>query len=1026
MADKRISQLIERTDIANNDVLPIVASGATTTNKVTISTIQDWMQDNLDVGVTSVGITFGTSGTDINASGSPVTSSGNITINLPTASATNRGALSSADWITFNAKQPAGNYVTLDTAQTITAQKTFTTSGSSDTMIISHGSGSGFALDVIKAGSGEAIRVTKTSGSGNAMSITGGNFSAEAATFSGIVTTTPDAVINSINIGKGAGNVVSNTRVGLSALQANTTGNQNTAVGNQVLNANTSAAFNTGIGYNALLKTTTGSGNTAVGAQALVENTTGPQNTAVGVFALQVNTTASANTAIGWSSLYSNTTGTNNTGLGSQSLHQNTTGINNTAAGRIALRDNTTGSQNAAFGNLALYFNTTGSQNTGIGYSALGGNTTGINNVAVGYIAGNLINSGTDNITSSNSVYLGHDTRASASGNTNEIVIGHEGRGNGSNTVTIGNSSITSNFLNRKINLKGANSAVSSIEYANPAGTLHWTLQTGFGSVGEHGSFSIRNSVLGQDAIVVQPSSNNVTINGAIATITGSLSGTGASFSSDVQTSTRFIAAKPAGEIRITPDLSGTTNRIESFGSLPFSLTSVGAITLAAGGTTPQITLATTGAVTLTGALNGTSASFSVDDLNTLLVTNPTTTGATTGSGLGFRAFNGTSVTQSAGIILTSSTWSFGTYLANQLSIGSDGTGGLALRSANSAPIRFYTGGTTAGLSTQRLEISSTGAATFSSSVSVGAPVVGRLGVRGTTNDSSAFAFEAANSSGSTLFATRNDGMSFFSGNVGIGTLSPNVLGFSKALTISSSNSGIELTSADNIVQGSFSGSTNGLAISGVGENGIRFLSSSSGSATERMRVTSGGYLKASNTGTYLGTTSAFHELRSNNSNSYSLVVQHSASSNPYGLGIFFTASSPNSTNFEFIYCEDTTQSKFIVWSNGSVINRTGSYGTISDIKFKENVVDATPKLDDILKLKVRNFNLIGEEQKQIGFIAQEFEEVFPSMVDVSIDKETEEEYKSIKTSVLIPMLVKAIQEQQEQINQLKNQINQL
>jgi hypothetical protein len=178
MADKRISQLVDRGTVANNDVVPIVVNGAVTTNKATISSIQTFMQGNLDLGVTSVGITFGTSGTDINASGSPVTSSGNITINLPTASATNRGALSSADWITFNAKQPAGNYVTLDTVQTITAQKTFTTSGSSDTMIISHGSGSGFALDVIKAGNNEAIRVTKTSGSGNAMTVIGGNFEA--------------------------------------------------------------------------------------------------------------------------------------------------------------------------------------------------------------------------------------------------------------------------------------------------------------------------------------------------------------------------------------------------------------------------------------------------------------------------------------------------------------------------------------------------------------------------------------------------------------------------------------------------------------------------------------------------------------------------------------------------------------------------------------------------------------------------------------------------------------------------------
>jgi hypothetical protein len=75
--------------------------------------------------VTSVGLTVGSTGTDVNVANSPITSSGNITLNLPTASATNRGLLSSADWITFNNKQAAGNYVTLDTYQTITASKTF-------------------------------------------------------------------------------------------------------------------------------------------------------------------------------------------------------------------------------------------------------------------------------------------------------------------------------------------------------------------------------------------------------------------------------------------------------------------------------------------------------------------------------------------------------------------------------------------------------------------------------------------------------------------------------------------------------------------------------------------------------------------------------------------------------------------------------------------------------------------------------------------------------------------------------------
>ena len=54
--------------------------------------------------VTSVGLTTGTTGTDVNVSGSPITGSGSFTLNIPTASATNRGVLSTTDWSTFNNK----------------------------------------------------------------------------------------------------------------------------------------------------------------------------------------------------------------------------------------------------------------------------------------------------------------------------------------------------------------------------------------------------------------------------------------------------------------------------------------------------------------------------------------------------------------------------------------------------------------------------------------------------------------------------------------------------------------------------------------------------------------------------------------------------------------------------------------------------------------------------------------------------------------------------------------------------------
>jgi hypothetical protein len=57
--------------------------------------------------LTSVGLTLGTTGTDAGVSGSPLTSDGSITLNLPSSSGSNRGLLTAADWTTFNSKQAA-------------------------------------------------------------------------------------------------------------------------------------------------------------------------------------------------------------------------------------------------------------------------------------------------------------------------------------------------------------------------------------------------------------------------------------------------------------------------------------------------------------------------------------------------------------------------------------------------------------------------------------------------------------------------------------------------------------------------------------------------------------------------------------------------------------------------------------------------------------------------------------------------------------------------------------------------------
>jgi hypothetical protein len=123
------------------------------------------------------------------------------------------------------------------------------------------------------------------------------------------------------------------------------------------------------------------------------------------------------------------------------------------------------------------------------------------------------------------------------------------------------------------------------------------------------------------------------------------------------------------------------------------------------------------------------------------------------------------------------------------------------------------------------------------------------------------------------------------------------------------------------------------------------------------------------------------------------------------------------------------SQTNFIIYGNGNMVNANNSYGAVSDVKLKENIVDASPKLEGLMQVKVRNYNLIGETTKQIGVVAQELETVFPSMIDETVDKDAEGNElgtttKQVKYSVFVPMLIKAIQEQQAIINSLKARLD--
>ena len=182
---------------------------------------------------------------------------------------------------------------------------------------------------------------------------------------------------------------------------------------------------------------------------------------------------------------------------------------------------------------------------------------------------------------------------------------------------------------------------------------------------------------------------------------------------------------------------------------------------------------------------------------------------------------------------------------------------------------------------------------------------------------------------------------------------------------------------------------------------------------TERMRITSGGDLLIGNTDQNF----RLSVLQSSNATPVAVRATNASFSNAC---VLLDAGPAAGTGYYHIQARSNYNSAatnvFLVFGNGNVQNTNNSYGSISDAKLKENIVDATPKLDKLMQVKVRNYNLIGDELKQIGVVAQELEQIFPNMIEENIDKDADGNdlgttTKAVKYSVFVPMLLKAIQE---------------
>ena len=243
----------------------------------------------------------------------------------------------------------------------------------------------------------------------------------------------------------------------------------------------------------------------------------------------------------------------------------------------------------------------------------------------------------------------------------------------------------------------------------------------------------------------------------------------------------------------------------------------------------------------------------------------------------------------------------------------------------------------------------------------------------------------------------------FDNGNVGIGTSSPasswplTTKGTYGIVAQASANtSGIYMwhDGTDGLIQTSYE--TTG------GFGAIKFLTST----TPRMTITSGGLVGIANTGI-----------------------------NAVRLGVSYGGGGSIAVGIAIQDVDNANGSQYMQFLNaatsaiGSITRNGGfnqiNYNTTSDYRLKEDFKDFNG-LDKVSAIKVYDHKWIGFEDRTNGVIAHELADVIPYAVNGekdAVDDKGNMKYQQVDYSKLVPVLVKAIQEQQAQIEELKQLI---
>jgi hypothetical protein len=221
------------------------------------------------------------------------------------------------------------------------------------------------------------------------------------------------------------------------------------------------------------------------------------------------------------------------------------------------------------------------------------------------------------------------------------------------------------------------------------------------------------------------------------------------------------------------------------------------------------------------------------------------------------------------------------------------------------------------------------------------------------------------------------------------------------------------------------------------------------GTRTERARITSDGFFKASVDGTYLNA-SGYHELKSN-AGAITVTVMNTSASTPNGMFIYFSGATPNNTSQYFLYCQDSTTLRAEIRSNGGLANYSANNVNLSDERVKKDVENLGSQWNCIKEWNLVEFRYneqADDAPKNCGVIAQQIQEHCPEVVQVfqeakdaveakeaMLDEEgnivepaveaqpAQEERIGVREQQMLWMAVKALQEAMERIETLEAKV---